>query len=209
MYRPPPFREDRRDTLYQAMRDHPLATLITAGPEGPKVSLVPFLLRTGGEGDVLCAHLARGNDQLAQLAAGSPALVLFQGPQGYVSPSWYATKQVHGRVVPTWNYISVEARGVPRIIEDDEWLRAQLAELTDAQETGRDEPWRVSDAPEDYLAALLKGIVGIEIPIDRIEGTWKLSQNQPVANREGVVAGLVQDGQDALAEAVARAARPA
>lgn len=206
MYRQPAFREDRLDILRHAMRDHPLATLITAGPAGLQANLLPFLLRSGADGDVLCAHLAKANEQVADLRASASALILFQGPQGYVSPSWYATKAEHGRVVPTWNYIMVQARGTARVIEDPLWLHAQLDELTASHEAGRAERWRITDAPDDYIAGQTRGIVGIEMPIEQIEGKWKLSQNHPAANRAGVVAGLKRDGNDQLATAVERAA---
>ena len=152
---------------------------------------MPFTLVTGEGGrDLLRAHLARANPQLADLRACEEALVIFQGPQAYVTPSWYPSKQEHGKVVPTWNYILVQAHGRPRVIDDAEWLRAQIDALTTLQEADRQEPWAVGDAPPDFVTAQLKGISGLEIAIDRIEGKWKASQNQPAANREGVAAGL-------------------
>lgn len=191
MYRPPAFREDRPELLHAAIRAHPLATLVTHGPSGLTANLVPFTLVTAGDGpDLLRAHLARANPQLADLRAGGEALVIFQGPQAYVTPSWYPAKQAHGKVVPTWNYILVQAHGRPRVIDDAAWLRAQIDALTAQQEADRQDPWAVDDAPPDFVAAQLKGIAGVEIAIDRIEGKWKASQNQPAANRAGVAAGL-------------------
>lgn len=191
MYRPPAFREDRPELLHAAIRAHPLATLVTHGPSGLTANLVPFTLVTAGDGpDLLRAHLARANPQLADLRAGGEALVIFQGPQAYVTPSWYPAKREHGKVVPTWNYILVQAHGRPRVIDDAAWLRAQIDALTAQQEADRQDPWAVADAPPDFVAAQLKGIAGVEIAIDRIEGKWKASQNQPAANREGVAAGL-------------------
>lgn len=206
MYRPPAFREDRPELLHAAIRAHPLATLVTHGASGLAANLVPFTLVPGGDGpDLLRAHLARANPQLADLRAGGEALVIFQGPQAYVTPSWYPSKQEHGKVVPTWNYILVQAHGRPRVIDEPEWLRAQIDALTTLQEAGRDEPWAVTDAPADYVAAQLKGIAGVEIAVDRIEGKWKASQNQPAANREGVVAGLrEQDSASLMAAAMER-----
>jgi transcriptional regulator len=202
VYRPPAFREDRRDVLHEAIRAHPLGTLVTAGPAGPVANVLPFSLQER-EGDaILSAHLAMANEQIAELRTGQPALIVFQGPQGYVSPSWHPTKREHGKAVPTWNYVIVQARGVPRVIDDAQWLLRQIGELTDAHEAGREEPWSVSDAPASYVEAMLKGIVGLEIPIDRLEGKWKVSQNQPEANRLGVAEGLRNDGLRALADAV-------
>lgn len=191
MYRPPAFREDRPELLHAAIRAHPLATLVTHGGAGLTANLVPFTLVSGENGpDLLRAHLARANPQLADLRAGGQALVIFQGPQAYVTPSWYPSKQEHGKVVPTWNYILVQAHGRPRVIDDSGWLRAQIDALTTLQEAGRPEPWAVADAPADFVTAQLKGIAGVEIAVERIEGKWKASQNQPAANREGVAAGL-------------------
>lgn len=191
MYRPPAFREDRAELLHAAIRSHPLATLVTHGPSGLTANLVPFTLVTAGDGPgLLRAHLARANPQLADLRAGGEALVIFQGPQAYVTPSWYPAKREHGKVVPTWNYILVQAHGRPQVIDDAAWLRAQIDALTAQQEADRQNPWAVSDAPPDFVAAQLKGIAGVEIAIDRIEGKWKASQNQPAANRQGVVVGL-------------------
>lgn len=206
MYRPPAFREDRPELLHAAIRAHPLATLVTHGPSGLAANLVPFTLVPGENGpDLLRAHLARANPQLGDLRAGGEALVIFQGPQAYVTPSWYPSKREHGKVVPTWNYILVQAHGRPRVIDDADWLRAQIDALTAQQEADRSEPWAVTDAPPDYVAAQLKGIAGVEIAIERIEGKWKASQNQPAANREGIVAGLrAQDPASLMAAAMER-----
>ncbi len=197
MYIPPIFREERPEVLHALMRAHPLASLVTHGANGLTANLVPFILVSGAGGpDILRAHLARGNPQLDDLRQGGEALVIFQGPQAYISPSWYATKQEHGKVVPTWNYIVVQAWGQPRVIEDADWLLAQIGALTTLQEGGRAEPWSVADAPEPFIATQLRGIVGLELPVGRIEGKWKASQNQPEANRAGVVRGLREDKAD-------------
>ncbi len=200
MYQPPAFREDRLEVLHAAIRAHPLAVLVTAGAAGLEANLIPFLVEGEGRG-VLRGHLARANPQLEALRAGGEALLVFQGAQAYVSPAWYAAKAEHGKVVPTWNYVTVQARGTPRVIEDAAWLLRQVDDLTVSQEAGRSEPWAVSDAPEDFVAAQLKGIVGLEIPIDRMEGKWKLSQNRTVADRKGVAAGLGDDAIGRLVEA--------
>ncbi|WP_426185570.1 FMN-binding negative transcriptional regulator [Rhizorhabdus sp. FW153] len=206
VYCPPAFREDRLPVLHGAIRAHPLATLVTSGSSGLIANLVPFSLQVGARGAVLRAHIAKANDQLSDLRQAPPTLVIFQGPQAYVSPSWYATKHEHGRVVPTWNYIVVQVRGQPVVIDDDQWLSAQLDELTSEHEQGRAEPWSPSDAPADFIAGQLKGIVGLEIAIEHIDGKWKASQNQPMLNRIGVEQGLRNDGADRMADIVAATA---
>lgn len=190
MYTPPVFREDHPERLRELIRAHPLATLVTSGATGLVANLVPFVLVETPEGDVLRAHLAKSNDQIFSLRAATEALVIFQGPEAYITPAWYDTKREHGMVVPTWNYVVVQAWGRPQVIDDAGWLRAQIDELTGQQEQGRADPWAVSDAPASFISAQLRGIVGLEIPIARIEGKWKVSQNQPEANRQGVVRGL-------------------
>jgi transcriptional regulator len=202
MYIPSAFREDRPEILRALIRAHPLATLVSAGADGLVANLIPFILVASPEGDVLRAHMAQANEQLASLRESAEALVIFQGPEAYITPSWYATKEEHGRVVPTWNYVVVQAWGTPRVIDEPQWLLAQINELTSRQEAGRAEPWAITDAPDAYIAAQIRGIVGLEIPIRRIEGKWKASQNQPDANREGVVRGLRENAGDAMAAIV-------
>lgn len=196
MYIPPAFREDRIEALHELIRLHPLGLLTTSGASGLAATPLPFLVDAGEGGNgILRAHLARANPHWRELQGGADCLVVFMGLQGYVTPSWYPTKQETQKVVPTWNYVCVQAWGRPRIVEDAAWLRRQLDDLTRTREGARPEPWAVNDAPEEYIAAQMKAIVGIEIPIDRIEGKWKLSQNRPAADRTGVVAGL-NDPQD-------------
>lgn len=190
MHCPTMFREERRDFLHGLIAAHPLATLITAGSKGLMANLIPFTLHVGGENGILRAHLARGNTQLDALREGGEALVVFQGPECYVTPSWYPSKTEHGKVVPTWNFAMVQVRGEPRVIDDAAWIRSQIDEMTSDHESKREHPWRVSDAPDDFIAAQLKAIVGIEIPILAIEGKWKLSQNRLPADRQGVIDGL-------------------
>ena len=206
MYRPSHFREDRLDVLHGLIRAHPLAQLVTAGGQGLQANPLPMLIDadTSPKG-TLRGHLARGNDQVAALREGGEALVIFQGPQAYISPSWYPSKDMppgNGKVVPTWNYVAVHAWGTPRVIDDSEWLRRFVGDLTEVHERDRTPPWAVQDAPEDFIAGMLKAIVGIEIPIDRIEGKWKLSQNRPEPDRRGVVDGLRSDGNAVLADLV-------
>lgn len=208
MYQPPHFREDSREAQHALIRAYPLGLLITAGPSGLAANPIPFLLDESGAHGILRAHLARANPQGRDLAAVADCLVVFQGPQGYVTPSWYASKQVHGRVVPTWNYATVQAWGRPRVIEDPAWLRRQIADLTAFREGARAEPWAVSDAPEPFVAAQVQALIGIEIPITRIEGKWKMSQNRPEPDRAGVIAGFRAAGEADLADLVAERGRP-
>src|SRR6202035_4877866 len=178
MYQPPHFREDRLEVQHDLIRAHPLGLVVTAGPGGLMANAIPFLVdRAASEKGTLRGHFARANPQLRELAAVEECLVVFQGPQAYISPSWYATKRETGKVVPTWNYVTVHAWGRPRAIEDAAWLRQQIGELTTSQESGRAAPWHVEDAPEDFVAMQIRAIVGIEIPVARMEGKRKVSQN--------------------------------
>jgi transcriptional regulator len=198
MYQPPHFREDRIEVQHDLMRAHPLGLLVTAGPGGLMANPIPFLVfAEGSEKGTLRAHLARANPQWRELAAVEECLIVFQGPQDYVTPSWYATKRQTGKVVPTWNYATVHVWGRPRVIDDAAWLRRQIGDLTLLREGVRAAPWKVEDAPTDFVAAQVKGIIGMEIPIDRIEGKWKVSQNRPEADRAGVFAGLREEGEAA------------
>jgi transcriptional regulator len=196
MYLPEAFREDRLEILHGLIRAHPLATLITAGPSGLMANLVPFILSDGGEKGILRAHIAKANDQVEALRSRADTLVVFHGPESYITPSWYPSKREHGRVVPTWNYVVVQVRGTPRVIDDAHWLRAQIEALTSAQEGRRSAPWKVTDAPEQFIAGQLRAIIGVEIPIESIEGKWKVSQNRSLADRQGVEEGLQREGSD-------------
>lgn len=204
MYQPSAFREERLETLHALIRAHPLATLITAGADGLLANLVPFIVIDTGDKGTLRAHVAKANDQVNALRAGSETLVVFQGPEAYITPSWYVSKKEHGRVVPTWNYAVVQARGMPRVIDDATWLRAQIGALTSSQESKRAQPWDVSDAPEPFIEGQMKAIIGVEIPIRTIEGKWKVSQNRSAADRQGVYEGLRDEGiSDDMARLVA------
>jgi transcriptional regulator len=201
MYQPPAFREDHLEILHALIRAHPLATLVTAGAGGLIANLVPFTLAEAGEKGTLRAHIAKANDQVEALRAGTETLVIFHGPESYITPSWYVSKKEHGRVVPTWNYAVVQVRGTPHVIDDPVWLREQVEELTTTQESQRSTPWKVADAPELFILGQIKAIVGIEIPILTIEGKWKVSQNRSAADRRGVQEGLQQEG---ISEEMAR-----
>jgi transcriptional regulator len=203
MYQPPHFRDDTRVAQHALIRTHPLGLLITNGAAGLVANPVPFQLDETGAYGTLRAHLARANPQWQALADAEECLIVFQGPQGYVTPGWYASKREHGRVVPTWNYATVHAWGRPRVIEDADWLRRQIADLTALREAPRVAPWTVDDAPAPFVAAQLRAIVGIEIPITRIAGKWKMSQNRPEADRAGVIAGMRAEGETILADMVA------
>ena len=202
MYQPPHFREDALPAQHALIRTYPLGLLITAGPAGLLANPIPFLLDEVGPHGTLRAHLARANAQGQELAAVGECLIVFQGPQGYVSPGWYASKREHGRVVPTWNYATVHVWGRPRVIEDAAWLARQVADLTLLREAPRAEPWAVADAPAPFVAAQVRALIGVEIPIGRIEGKWKMSQNRPESDRIGVVAGFQADGEIALSALV-------
>ncbi|MBZ9676779.1 FMN-binding negative transcriptional regulator [Mesorhizobium sp. ES1-1] len=193
MYEPPHFRETRTEVLHGLIRAHPLGLLICNGAEGPVANPIPFLL----DADVppngrLRAHLAKANQQWQVLAANpaSPVLIVFQGSDAYVTPSWYETKRETGKVVPTWNYAIVQVRGTVKVMDDPEWLARQIADLTASQEGVRAAPWAVTDAPTPFVQSQIKGIVGLEIEISAIHGKWKVSQNRPVADRAGVARGL-------------------
>lgn len=199
MYQQPNFKEDRIDVMHDLIREHSLATLVTVENGELSANHIPFLLKSDlSENGVLQGHISKGNPLWKNYNADISVLAIFQGPQHYISPSWYPSKTIHQKVVPTWNYAVVHAHGALKIIEDKEWLYTHLSELTRKNETGRTLPWQVTDAPEDYIQKQLKGIVGIEISINRLEGKWKMSQNKNVADKEGVVKGLrMEDGDNA------------
>ncbi|WP_193171165.1 FMN-binding negative transcriptional regulator [Nisaea nitritireducens] len=206
MYTPPHFREDDIALLHETIRRIAFGTLVTLGPDGLVASHVPMLLDTSkGENGTLTGHLAKANIQTKTEASDIEALAIFQGPEAYITPNWYATKQEHGKVVPTWNYVAVHAYGKISFFEDAERLRDQVSSLTDRHEAANAEPWALNDAPEKFVQSQLKGIIGFEIPIARMDGKWKLSQNRPAADKEGVISGLdARDGADAAISSVTR-----
>ena len=199
MYQPAYHREDRLGVQHSLIESHPFGLLISQGREGILANGMPFFLeRDGGEAGVLKAHVARANDQW-QVLDGRPVLVVFQGPLSYVTPSFYETKKQTGKVVPTWNYVMVQVRGIARVHADQSWLSTQINELTDQQEAGRAHPWAVNDAPEPYIEAQLRGIVGIEIPITSIAGKWKVNQDEFDADRRGAAEGFSHDNPEMAA----------
>lgn len=212
MYLPPLFKEDRIEVLHRLVRERPLAVLVTLGSGGLNANHIPFELDPEPAPlGTLRGHVARANPLWKDFSAAVEALAVFQGPQTYISPSWYTTKQATGKVVPTWNYAVVHAYGPLTIVEDAAWLRALVEALTNRHEAASADPWRVSDAPEDFVALQLRAIVGIEIPVTRLEGKWKASQNRPTADREGVIRGLralAGDDPAAMATLVQERSRP-
>jgi len=190
MYIPPAFRDDDAASLQAAIRQSRLANLITATASGLMATPLPLLFdATTGPHGMLLGHMARANPQWSSPPLGE-ALAIFMGPDAYVSPSWYATKAETGKVVPTWNYVTVHAYGQVEFFDDPERLREAVTRLTNRHEGARPGPWKVSDAPADYIRSQLRGIVGVRMTISRLEGKRKLSQNRNAADRAGVAAGL-------------------
>jgi len=203
MYLPKIFAEDHLDVLQKFIRDFPLATVITAGPNGIMANLIPMSLHSIGENGTLRCHLARANCQFDRIKDGDEVLIIFNGPQSYVTPNFYETKKVHGKVVPTWNYTTVQVRGKATAIDDPEWIYAQINDLTNAMEASNEKPWKVGDAPGEYIKKQLKAVVGVEISIDKIEGKFKVSQNQPDENRLSAQKGFSRAENDTMASLIA------
>lgn len=203
MYVPTQFAEDRLPVLHEAMQATGLANLVTTGPEGIIASPLPLMLDpAGGAYGTLYGHVAKGNPQW-RTAAGSEALAIFMGADAYITPSWYQTKRETGKVVPTWNYVTIHAYGPITFSDDLGELLEVVTRLTAQHEGKRADPWAVTDAPAAFIQGQLKGIVAFSMPITRLQGKWKVSQNRTLPDREGVVAGLRADGEDAAADLVA------
>ncbi len=209
VYLPPAFTEARLEVLIAHIERHDFGLLVSNGPAGLVVSHIPFLVErpNGGEGLRLLGHLARANPQVSDLAesgraGGGEVLAIFSGPHAYVSPGWYAS----GPAVPTWNYVDVHAYGALRLVEDDAWLRRFLERLSQRHEAGREAPWRMADQPAAYMSGMIRGIIGFEIAVTRLEGKYKLSQNRPAADRPRITAALEARG-DPEAVAIARLMR--
>lgn len=193
MYCPSAFRQDDLATLHQQIQASGLALLSSAGEQGLQASHLPLLLEPHeGEFGTLYGHFARANPHWRDLATGAEVLVVFSGADGYVHPGWYPAKAEHGKVVPTWNYIAVHAWGQAEVFDDPERLLCLVSRLSERHEQGRARPWAVSDAPRAYIDAMLRAIVGFALPIRRIEGKWKLSQNRSAGDQTGVRAGLAE-----------------
>ena len=203
MYLPKHFEEHDLGVLHALLKSHPLGAWVTHAEGALIANHIPFLLDADrGERGTLVGHVARANPIWKSFSKDAASLVIFQGPQAYITPSWYPSKREHGKVVPTWNYAVVHAYGLPRAIEDKSWLLQLVTRLTAAHEAGAAVPWKVADAPADYIDKMLGAIVGIEIPIARLEGKWKMSQNRTLPDQLGTIAGLQGQG-DANAREVA------
>lgn len=211
MYIPRQFEETGVEVMHELMRAHPLATLVTFSSAGLNANHIPFYLSPEpAPNGTLLGHVARTNPVWTDFAKDVEVLVIFNGPEAYITPSWYATKEETGKVVPTWNYMTVHAYGSLRVKDDPAWLRDQLEALTAHNELSFPRPWKVADAPHDFTEMLIGSIVGVEIVITKLLGKWKLSQNQPEQNRKGVISGLEAIGTDRaleMVESIAKAAK--
>jgi transcriptional regulator len=206
MYLPDLFRVEDVAQMHALMRARPFAALVSAGPSGLFASHLPTVLKDDGRHGVVECHLARANPHCRDLAGGE-APMIFQGAEGYITPNWYPSKAEGGKVVPTWNFAAVHAYGRPEVVNDADWLRRHVTELTAQQERDQPRPWAPSDAPASFIDTMLRGIVGFRFAITRLEGKWKMSQNRTPQDREGVVKGLTlrDRGNDReIAELVAR-----
>ena len=205
MYLPSAFRQDDLAELHAQLQASPLALLTSAGAAGVQASHLPLLLAPDeGEFGTLYGHFARANPHWRDLQGGAEALAVFSGPDAYISPGWYPAKAEHGKVVPTWNYIAVHARGPVELIEEPERLLQIVSRLSDQHESGRERPWAVSDAPREYIDSMLRAIVGFALPIRRLEGKWKLGQNRSAADQAGVRDGLAASPSPGDRELAAR-----
>lgn len=205
MYTPAPFRQHDLPTLHRQIAASGLATVVSRGASGLQASHLPLLLEPAeGEFGTLYGHFARANPQWRDLENGGEALAVFSGPDAYVSPGWYPSKAEHGKAVPTWNYIAVHAHGRAELFNEPERLLHLLGRLSERHEAGRAQPWAVSDAPRDYIDAMLRAIVGFALPIQRLDGQWKLSQNRSPADQRGVHQGLNSSAASGDRELAAR-----
>jgi transcriptional regulator len=207
MFMPDHFRVEDVTEMHALMRAHPFAALVSMTPSGLYGTHLPTVLKNEGPNGTIECHLARANPHWKDLAKGEEAMMIFQGAEGYITPNWYATKAQTGKAVPTWNYAIVHAYGRPAIMNDTDWLRRHVTELSDQQERTEGHPWKVSDAPESYVDVMLRGIVGFRFEITRLEGKSKMSQNRETQDRLGVIDGLKAraSGDDLeIAETVSR-----
>jgi transcriptional regulator len=206
MYTPPHFAEGRPEALLALIRAHPLGCLVTHGAQGFDADHLPFEHHAeGGPRGVLRAHIARANPLIDIARAGAEVLVVFRGPQGYISPGWYPSKHEHHRMVPTWNYEVVHAHGRLRLVDDERFLRGVLARLTRQHEATQPRPWKMGDAPPDYVQQMVGMIAGIEVEVHRLDGKRKLSQNREARDAQGAIDSLHARGHDSLADSMAAA----
>ncbi len=197
MYVPEHFKLGDVAEQHALMRAYPFAALITMSEAGYEVTHLPTVLKSEGALGVIECHVSRANPHWREIAKSGCGLLMYTGPQAYITPAWYPSKAAHGKVVPTWNYAVVHAHGTAEIVDDREWLVRHVSELTNQQEAGAAVPWATSDAPGNYIEVMSRGIVGMRFTIERLEGKAKMSQNREVPDREGVVAGLKQRGSEA------------
>ena len=191
MYIPRHNEEKRISVMHALIVSRPLGTLVTLGNSGLFASHIPMILEDDGtEFGVLRGHISRANPQWRDFVPTMDALAIFAGHHHYITPNWYPGTKEHGKEVPTWNYVVVHAYGPLKVIQDEQWLLTNVEKLTSVHEAGSPVPWRVSDAPEDFIRSQLKGIIGLELPIQKLEGKWKVSQNRTERERNGVVDGL-------------------
>lgn len=210
MYNPSHFQEARLDVLHGLIRQQPLSILVTLTSDGLVANHIPLYLRLDGTGQgTLVGHVARANPIWKDFDEAVPVLAIFQGPHKYITPRAYATKAEHGKVVPTWNYVTVHARGPLQVQQDPAWIRGQLMDLVTQQEAPAPTPWAVDDAPREYTETMIRALVGISIPIVDLSGKWKVSQNQPAMNQASLLQALRAEGQsdaDAMAGLIEAAA---
>ena len=194
MFQPAIFQEDRLDVMHDLMRTHPFATLVSSVTGELTADHIPLVLHDDeGEFGILRGHVAAGNPLFTKTKGALDVLAVFQGPQTYITPSWYASKKEHGKVVPTWNYAVVHARGTLTFNRDENWLLRHLHDLTKQHEGHRPNPWAVSDAPDEFVKGQLRGLVGFEIQVSNLHGKWKVSQNKNHADKSGVATGLLDE----------------
>jgi transcriptional regulator len=204
LYTPEHFKQDQIPILHDMIQMTGFCSLVTFGSDGLRASHVPILLDTeSGPYGKIYGHLAKANQQWVEADPNVDALVIFTGPDAYISPSWYQTKKTTGKVVPTWNYVAVHAYGKLEIFHDSQRLLSLVTKLTERHESESETPWSVKDAPQAYIQGLLSAIVGFEISILRLEGKWKMSQNQPTENRSGVIEGLRKQNKNSVADIMA------
>jgi transcriptional regulator len=203
MYVPSNFAETDVSVMHRLIQSHPLGTVVTMTADGLDANHIPLLLQAdAGPLGTLHGHVSRANALWRDASPAVDALIIFQGPEAYISPSWYPAKQEHGKVVPTWNYVVVHAHGRLRAIDDPVWVRAHVEQLTRTHESHRSVPWQVTDAPANFIEPLVKGIVGLELTMTRLTGKWKVGQNRSTADRDGAAAGLVREGATGMAALV-------
>ena len=191
MYARETSQESRTEVLVAAMRDIKLSAMVSTTPDGLQVSHIPVVVeKTDDDTIVLNGHVSRNNPHWRAIREPAQSVAVFQGSHSYITPSWYQTKAETGKVVPTWGYIAVHAHGVLEIMDDADWLRGHVNELTNLHEADRPEPWAVSDAPEDFIKVMLRGIVGVRLTVERLEGSWKLNQHRSEADQRGTITGL-------------------